>query len=178
VDEAVKYAASKGVLLVHAAGNDSKDIDVESNFPTRKYANGGSETAHWLEIGASSWGDNDNFVGKFSNYGNETVDVFAPGVDINSTTPGSKYESLSGTSMAAPVTSGVAALLMSYYPQLTAAQVKDIIVKSSVKFAGEKVNKPGEEKGETVPFEELSMTGGVVNAYEAVRMAESMAGQK
>lgn len=178
VDEAVKYAASKGVLLVHAAGNDSKDIDVENNFPTRKYADGGQETAHWLEIGASSWGGNDNFVGKFSNYGNETVDVFAPGVDVFSTTPGSKYESLSGTSMAAPVTSGVAALLMSYYPQLTAAQVKDILVKSSVKFTGEKVNKPGEDKGETVPFEELSITGGIVNAYEAVKVAEAMTNQK
>jgi subtilisin family serine protease len=178
VDEAVRYAVSKGVLLVHAAGNDSKDIDTENNFPTRKYAKGGQETTLWLEIGASSWGDNDNFVGNFSNYGKRTVDVFAPGVDVFSTTPGSKYESLSGTSMAAPVTSGVAALLMSYYPQLTAAQVKDIIVKSSVKYADQKVNKPGEEKGETVSFGDLSISGGVVNAYEAVKLAESMAGQK
>jgi subtilisin family serine protease len=178
VDEAVRYAVSKGVLLVHAAGNDSKNIDVENNFPTRKYAKGGQETALWLEIGASSWGDNDNFVGKFSNYGKATVDVFAPGVDLYSTTPGSKYESLSGTSMAAPVTSGVAALLMSYYPQLTAAQVKDILVKSSVKFANEKVNKPGEEKGETVAFGDLSISGGIINAYEAVRLAESMSAQK
>jgi subtilisin family serine protease len=178
VDEAVRYAVSKGVLLVHAAGNDSKNIDTENNFPTRKYANGGQETALWLEIGASSWGDNDNFVGKFSNYGKGTVDVFAPGVDVYSTTPGSKYESLSGTSMAAPVTSGVAALLMSYYPQLTAAQVKEILVKSSVKFADEKVNKPGEEKGETVAFGDLSISGGIINAYEAVKLAESMTGQK
>jgi subtilisin family serine protease len=178
VDEAVRYAVSKGVLLVHAAGNDSKNIDVENNFPTRKYAKGGQETALWLEIGASSWGDNDNFVGKFSNYGKGTVDVFAPGVDVFSTTPDSKYESLSGTSMAAPVTSGVAALLMSYYPQLTAAQVKDILVKSSVKFANEKVNKPGEEKGETVAFGDLSISGGIINAYEAVKLAESMSGQK
>lgn len=178
VDKAVRYAASKGVLLVHAAGNDSKDIDVENNFPTRKYLRGGAETGHWLEIGASSWGGNDNFVGKFSNYGKETVDVFAPGVDVYSTTPGSKYESLSGTSMAAPVTSGVAALLMSYYPQLTAAQVKEILVKSSVKFAGENVNKPGGEKSETVAFGQLSMSGGIVNAYEAVKMAETMSQQK
>jgi subtilisin family serine protease len=178
VDEAVRYAASKGVLMVHAAGNDSKDIDTENNFPTRKYLSGGSETGHWLEIGASSWGSGENFVGKFSNYGKATVDVFAPGVDVYSTTPGSKYESLSGTSMAAPVTSGVAALLMSYYPQLTAAQVKDILLKSSVKFAGEQVNKPGGEKNETIPFEKLSMTGGVINAYEAVKMADGMTQQK
>ncbi len=178
VDEAVRYAASKGVLLVHAAGNDSKDIDTENNFPTRQYLNGGSETGHWLEIGASSWGSGESFVGKFSNYGKATVDVFAPGVDVYSTTPGSKYESLSGTSMAAPVTSGVAALLMSYYPQLTAAQVKEILLKSSVKFSGEQVNKPGSEKGETIPFEKLSMTGGVVNAWEAVKMAEAMTQQK
>ncbi len=176
VDEAVQYAASKGVLLVHAAGNDSKDIDAENNFPSKKLLNGKTEITNWLEIGASSWGAKDKFVGNFSNYGKKTVDVFAPGVDVYSTTPESKYESLSGTSMAAPVTSGVAALVLSYYPQLTAAQLKDILTKSSVKFNGVEVNKPG-EKGETVAFDNLSITGGVVNAYEAVKAAEDISKQ-
>ncbi len=176
VDKAVKYAESKGVLLVHAAGNSSKNIDKGRNFPTKKYDDK-SIASTWLEIGASSWGGEDNFIGSFSNYGKETVDVFAPGVQIYSTTPDNNYQSLDGTSMAAPATSGVAALLMSYYPGLTALQVKDIITKSSRKFENLDVTKPG-KPGEKVNFNELSISGGIINAYEAVKMAESMTGNK
>ncbi|MEM7109289.1 MAG: S8 family peptidase [Bacteroidota bacterium] len=172
VDKAVKYAEKKGVLLVHAAGNSSKDIDKGSNFPTKKYAEN-SNASNWLEIGASSWGDNENFVGAFSNYGKETVDVFAPGVQIYSTTPDNNYKKYDGTSMAAPATSGVAALLMSYFPNLSVTQVKDIILKSARKFDNLEVFKPGKE-GEKVNFNELSITGGIVNAYEAVKMAQEM----
>lgn len=181
VDEAVKYAASKGVLLIHAAGNDAKDVDIEKNYPNRKFEKKAKEASNWLEVGASSWGDSTNFVGNFSNYGKNSVDVFAPGVDIYSTTPSQKYENLSGTSMAAPVTTGIAALLMSYFPTLTADQVKDIIIQSTVKFTDVKVNKPAEGKdaGEEamIEFDELSRTGGIVNAYEAVKMAQSLTKQ-
>ena len=171
VDEAVKYAADKGVLMVHAAGNSSKNIDRSDNFPSRRYDNG-KEAANWMEIGASSAGDGVDFVGSFSNFGKETVDVFAPGVDIYSTTPDNMYESYNGTSMAAPATSGVAAMLMSYYPTLTADQVRDILNKSSRKFDNLKVKKPGTE--ELVEFSDLSISGGLINAFEAVKMAESM----
>ncbi len=171
VDKAVKYAEDKGVLLVHAAGNSSKDIDTKDNFPTRRYSSG-KEAATWLEIGASSSGANEEMVGDFSNYGKNTVDVFAPGVDIYSTTPGNTYASYNGTSMAAPSTAGVAALLMSYYPELNASQVKDILKKSSRKFDNLEVRRPGKE--DLVEFSELSITGGIINAYEAVKMAESM----
>ncbi len=133
VDKAVKYAEKKGVLLVHAAGNSSKNIDKGRNFPTKRYSKS-STASNWLEIGASSWGDDENFVGSFSNFGKETVDVFAPGVQIYSTTPDNTYKTYDGTSMAAPATSGVAALLMSYFPDLSASQVKDIILKSSRRF--------------------------------------------
>jgi subtilisin family serine protease len=117
-------------------------------------------------------------VGNFSNYGQSSVDLFAPGVDIYSTTPNQGYESKNGTSMAAPVTSGVAALLMSYYPTLAADQIKDIIIRSVVKYSDVKVNKPGGKKGEQISFNELSITGGIVNAYEAVKIAEQMISQK
>ena len=103
VDKAVKYAESKGVLLIHAAGNDGDNLDEESNFPNKTYTAGG-QAATWLEIGASSWGADENFVGSFSNYGKKTVDLFAPGVQIYSTTPNDSYENLQGTSMAAPAT--------------------------------------------------------------------------
>ncbi|MBL0745136.1 S8 family peptidase [Chryseolinea sp. Jin1] len=170
VDAAVKYAASKGVLLVHAAGNDGDDLDVEANFPTRTLLKGG-EVKSWLEIGASSWGDNENFVASFSNYGKKSVDVFAPGVEIYSTIPGNGYEDLQGTSMACPTVVGVAALLFSYYPDLTADQVKTILSQSTRKFDHLKVTKPGTTDEVTVS--QLSITGGLINAYEALKLAES-----
>ncbi|ELR73079.1 Protease precursor [Fulvivirga imtechensis AK7] len=172
VDKAVKYAESKGVLLIHAAGNSSKNTDNSDNFPNKIYGDTKTTASNWLEIGASSWGTNEQFVGSFSNYGKNTVDVFAPGVNIYSTTPDNTYQSFNGTSMAAPATAGVAALLMSYYPELTAFQVRDIIVKSSRKFDALQVLKPGKE--ELVDFKDLSISGGLINAYEAVKMAESM----
>ena len=172
VDAAVQYAEEKNVLIVHAAGNSGENTDKSDNFPNRTFTDNKKKAENWIEVGASSWKDEDDFVASFSNYGRRSVDVFAPGVDLYSTTPEQSYESLSGTSMAAPVVSGVAALLMSYYPDLTAEQVKDIILKSSVKLSKLKVNSPG-GNGKKVSFSSLSRTGGVVNALEAVKLAEA-----
>lgn len=175
VDKAVKYAEQKGVLLIHAAGNDGEDIDEKKNFPSRYYTDG-KEAKNWLEIGASAWGSDQEFVGSFSNYGKKSVDFFAPGVDIYSTTPGNTYKNQSGTSMASPTTAGVAALLMSYFPELSYLEVKDILKKSTRKFDSLEVVSPG---GSTnVKFSELSNTGGLVNAYEAVKMAQLVKSQK
>ncbi|MBI3220315.1 MAG: S8 family peptidase [Bacteroidetes bacterium] len=170
VDKAVKYAEQKGVLLIHAAGNDADDMDKETDFPTRKYLNG-KVAKNWIEVGASSWGAKEDFVGNFSNYGKKSVSLFAPGVEIYSTTPNNHYKNMNGTSMASPSAAGVAALLMSYFPELSALEVKDILLKSSRKFDQLKVQKPGTK--EEVPFESLSETGGLVNAYEAVKMAKA-----
>jgi cell wall-associated protease len=110
-----------------------------------------------------------NFVGGFSNYGKKSVDLFAPGVQIYSTVPDNKYEFQQGTSMAAPTTTGVAAMLLSYFPDLTATQVRDILRQSTRRFDNLKVLKPGTQ--EETYFSELSSTGGIVNAYEAVKLA-------
>ena len=174
VDKAVKYAESKGVLLIHAAGNDGDNLDEKDNFPNKSYKKGGAAKS-WLEIGASAWGKDKNFVGSFSNYGKKSVDLFSPGVQIYSTTPNNTYENLQGTSMACPATVGVAAMLMEYFPDLTAAQVKDILRQSTKKFDGLKVIKPGTK--EEVPFDQLSSTGGLVSAYEAVKLAQAMKNQ-
>ncbi len=171
VDAAVRYAEEKGVLIIHAAGNSGEDVDKKDNYPSRYYLDSRRQASNWIEVGASSWKIDEDFVAEFSNYGAKTVDVFAPGVDLYSTTPNSTYESLSGTSMAAPVTTGVVALLMSYYPGLSAEQVREIILKSAVKHKDIKVKQPG--KGELVKFSKLSSTGGTVNALEAVKLAES-----
>ncbi|MCS6820599.1 MAG: S8 family peptidase [Microscillaceae bacterium] len=181
VDEAVKYAESKNVLLVHAAGNEALNLDESPNFPNRRYANSTQQAENWIEVGASSWGNEDNFVGSFSNYGKTTVDVFAPGVDIYSTIPNQKYKNESGTSMAAPVTSGVAALIMAYYPEFSAKEVKEIILKSAVRYPNKKINKPkeGEAKNkEYTTLDQLCITGGIVNAYEALKLAEQMSKNK
>jgi cell wall-associated protease len=169
VDEAVAYAEQKGVLLIHGAGNEKQDNDKSGNYPSRYYANG-KEARNWLEVGATASGSGKDFVANFSNYGKKTVDVFAPGVDLYSTIPGDRYKEQSGTSFAAPVVTGIAALLWSYFPDLTAAQVVDIISSSTRKFDRLKVNRPG---GGEVEFPELSRTGGLVNAYMAVSLALS-----
>lgn len=170
VDKAVQYAESKGVLLIHAAGNDGRDLDKDYNYPNRKIGKD-KEARNWLEVGASSWGADADFVGSFSNYGKKSVDVFAPGVQIYSTTPDNTYTELQGTSMACPATSGVAAILMSYFPHLSNTQVKEIIRQSSRKFDGLKVGRPGSKGAEEVQFRELSSSGGLINAYEAVKLA-------
>jgi subtilisin family serine protease len=176
VDDAVRYAESKGVLLVHAAGNEGQDLRSNNNFPNRRFE-GGGEARNWIEVGASSWEGADKIAAPFSNWGTGQVDVFAPGAQILSTIPGGGYERNSGTSMAAPVVSGVAALLMSYFPSLTAPQVKQIILDSSTKYPDQMVVRPGSE-GERVRFSELSTTGGVVNVYAAFQMAERMSGAR
>ncbi len=173
VDQAVKYADSKGVILVHAAGNESENNDHAKNFPTRVYQDG-KEARNWLEVGASAWGKDDQLAADFSNYGKKSVDLFAPGVKIYSTTPGNTYESEDGTSMASPAAAGVAALLVSYFPDLTPGQVIDILRKSSRKFDGLKVQKPGGGKAD---FSDLSNTGGLINAYDAVKMALALNGK-
>lgn len=177
VDDAVRYAESKGVLLVHAAGNDAKDIDINDNFPNPIFKNDSSARAgNWITVGASGDPAAGGLIGSFSNYGKKEVDVFAPGVKIYSTLPGgNQYGNLQGTSMASPVVAGVAALLMSYFPDLTAQQVKTVIEKSALSPAM-KVEKPG--TGEEVSMAELSRTGGIVNVYEAVKLASTISGQK
>ena len=177
VDEAVKYAESKGVLLVHAAGNDHKNVDVEENYPNNRYGNDPAVRAgNWVTVGASG-PDNAELVADFSNYGKNDVDLFSPGVKIYSTLPGGDaYGNQQGTSMATPVVAGVAALVLSYYPELSARQVKMVLEKSAQPAKGVKAVKPGTE--EEVPMSELSRTGGIVNAYEAIKLAGTIKGER
>lgn len=159
VDEAVKYALKKDVLLVQAAGNSNEDIDTTANFPTRKFLNGKVADA-WIVVGASGWKNDSTLKAPFSNYGKTAVDVFAPGVQIYSSIPGSKYAYLDGTSMACPVVAGLAALIREYYPELKAEKVKTIILQSVV----------------ASPYlKGYCSTGGVVNAYRALQLAAAEA---
>ncbi len=174
IDEAVQYAQQKGVLLVHAAGNDSKDLDNKENFnfPNPKSFATGKAASNWITVGASGDTKLDGLAAGFSNYGKKEVDVFAPGVKIYATLPGGNtYGNLQGTSMASPVVAGVAALIKSYYPNLTPEQIKKAIESSSVKSTA-KTKKPG--SSDNVSFSNLSKTGGFINAFGAVKAAEEM----
>jgi subtilisin family serine protease len=170
VYEALAYASSKDVLLVHAAGNDNKNIDVEPNFPTPLYSFQKEKLPLFLTIGASTRTVKKYLAADFSNYGKVQVDVFAPGKDIYSTVPQSAYKKFDGTSMAAPMVSGVAALLKSYYPSLSMLQIKNIILTTAKYYGKTKQILPGTE--DKVLFAEMSVTGGVVDLVEAVKMCE------
>jgi cell wall-associated protease len=175
VDKAVQYAEKMGVLIVHAAGNESANNDDITHYPTPRYQNG-KTAKNWINVGASSLGTDRDFVGSFSNYGRKTVDVFAPGVAMYSTTPGNGYKFHDGTSMACPAVAGVAAMLMAYFPEFSVVEIRNIILESARKFDGIQVMKPGTEK--MVAFEQLSKTGGIVNAYDAVVLAIKRSGER
>lgn len=169
VDAAMNYAAKKDVLIVQAAGNDNEDIDVENNFPNHKGLDQNTIDS-WITVGASGPNDDETLKASFSNFGKTQVDVFAPGVDILSTVAGNEYKKESGTSMASPVVSGLAALIREYYPKLSAKQVKEIIVKSVVKVNHNVSYLKGGENV-SVPFSDLCISGGIVDAYNALKLA-------
>jgi subtilisin family serine protease len=185
VDDAVKYAAKKDVLLVHAAGNSAENTDVSKNFPIDVYERKGpfkflqkKQPNNWLEIGALSWKPGKDEVATFSNYGKVNVDIFSPGVDIYSTTPENQYDSYSGTSMASPVTAGVAALIRGYFPELKAKEVREILLQSGTSKGSDMVKLPGADDGDPlVRFDSLSQTGKILNAYNAVKLAQAKTGK-
>ena len=174
VNEAIKYAASKDVLFVHAAGNDGSNLDDPSNpnFPNDQFNNGKEYANNVITIGALAAEYGPEMTADYSNYGRINVDLFAPGSDIYSTMPGGEYDYNDGTSMAAPAVSGVAALIRSYYPKLSAAQVKQILMESGLSTKT-KVVVPGEE-GVSKSFNEISKSGKILNAYNALLLADQV----
>jgi subtilisin family serine protease len=168
VDDAVRYAASKGVLLVHGSGNDGADITNDVFYPTATFINGEKAT-NLINVGASGDRSTGGLAASFSNYSNKEVDIFAPGVYIHSTASSNSYQDADGTSLACPVVSGVAALLKSYFPDLTPGQIISILTTS-----GKPIDEVAVEPGTTdkkVKFSSLSSSGRIVNAYEAVKLA-------
>ena len=171
VNDALKYAEEKNVLVIHAAGNDSENNDIVGNYPN-PMLNDGARSKTYLTIGASSISRKKDLVASFSNYGADEVDLFAPGHEVYSTLPNNEYKFLSGTSMAAPVASGVAALVWAYHPDLSATEMREILMTSVTKLEKKKVIKPGTKN--KVWFSELSSTGGIINAYNAFTLADEM----
>lgn len=184
VDDAVKYAESKDVLLVHAAGNSGQNNDTTPNFPNATFEKKSGflffkkkrKAKNWIEVGALNYKDGEDAPAPFSNYGEKEVDVFAPGMKIYSTMPNNEYAPLQGTSMAAPVVAGIAATIRAVYPKLTAVQVKEAIMMSVTPLTQE-VKLPG-SKSDKVNFSKLSVTGGTVNLDKALQYASKMPGKK
>jgi len=176
VDAAFEYAAAKDVLLVMASGNDSKDVDANPEFPNQNYLDG-SKTDNVISVGASGPKLGDKLAADFTNYGKNSVDVFAPGVKVTSIDMDAEFNTEDGTSFSAPIVSGIAALILEYYPNLSASQIKHAILESATPLTGVQVLKPG-SKDEKVDFTSLSKTGGIVNALKALQIASKMKGER
>lgn len=168
VRDAIKYAADNDVLIVHAAGNDSKNIDVEPNYPADNI-NRQEVANNYISVGSLDPKYGSKLISGFSNYGKKNVDIYAPGGQVYSTTPENEYQTKGGTSMAAPAVAGIAALIRSYYPKLSASQVKQVILDSGLSITTKVV--VGGDASNVKPFVELSKTGKIANAYNALILA-------
>ena len=176
VDAAFKYAAAHDVLLVMASGNDNQDVDVTPQFPNDTYLDG-TTTDNVISVGASGPKLGDKLAADFTNYGKNNVDVFAPGVKVTSIDEDAEFNTADGTSFSSPIVAGIAALILEYYPDLSASQVKQVILESATSLKGTMVLKPG-SKTEKVDFASLSKTGGIVNAYKALQLASKVKGER
>ncbi|MGI4803632.1 MAG: S8 family serine peptidase [Janthinobacterium lividum] len=174
VDDAIKYAAEKDVLLVQASGNDNQDVDAKPEFPNDSFLDG-TTSDNLISVGASAALKDENLAATFSNYGKKNVDVFAPGVKVTSIDKDAEFNTADGTSFSSPITAGVAALVLEYYPTLSARQLKAVIL-ASAKPQNLQVIKPGSK--DKVDFTTLSKTGGIVNALEALKVASTMKGER
>lgn len=178
VDAAFKYAADHDVLLVQASGNDGQNVDEKPEYPNDTFADGSQTDAdNVISVGASSAKVGEDLAASFSNYGKKNVDVFAPGVKVTSIDLNAEFNTADGTSFASPITAGIAALVLEYYPKLSAKQLKQVILQSATPTTGVNVVKPG-TKDEKVDFTTLSKTGGIVNAYNALQIASKMKGER
>lgn len=175
VEDAIRYAADHDVLLVMASGNNGTDCDKKIYYP-QGLDKTGKRIDNLIRVGASDINGN---PGSISNYGKNSVDLFAPGMDITSLGENNGYTTSSGTSIAAPVVAGIAAIIRDYFPKLSAGQVKDVLIKSVTPMNGKSVKIPGpNKKGNTTMYDSLCVSGGIVNALNAVKMAQQLSSKK
>lgn len=174
VFDAIKYASEKDVLIVTSAGNSAKDLNYHEYFPNDSFDNDVEVSDNFIMVGSTSLNMNEKLLSSYSNYGSIDVDIFAPGEQVYTTLPKNKYRFDSGTSISSAVVSGVAALIKSYYPNLSASEVKEIIMASGIEYPFE-AKVPGTKNPEKLlPFKLFSKSGKIVNAYNALLMAESL----
>jgi cell wall-associated protease len=170
--DAIKYAGKKDVLIVNASGNDGVDLDVVTSYPNDQTGTGAEMSDNFITIGALNYKYGKEMVATFSNYGATSVDLFSPGVKIWATTPLDTYKYLQGTSMASPNVAGVAAMIRSYYPKLSAKQVKQVLMDSGLHTSTPVI--VGGEESNVQPFDAISKSGKTANLYNALIMASKM----
>ena len=171
VRDAIAYASKNNVLIVNAAGNENTNLDTKAVYPNDQTMTGAEISDTFLTVGALQNKYGSQMVAGYSNYGNTNVDIFAPGSSIYSTFPENEYKAIGGTSMASPGVAGIAALVLSQYPKLTAAQVKQIIMQSGLSINRDVV--VDQSKG-AMPFADSSRTGKIANAYNALILADKV----
>ena len=168
---AMKYARSKDVLLVMASGNDGVNVDVRPIFPTCRDTKG-RRLENQIVVGAST---PDGRVASFSNYGAENVDLLAPGENVRSTAPEGGYDTAQGTSIAAPIVSGVAAVLRSFYPDLSAREIREILIRTVTHFPADEMPVPGKsETSRMIQGRQVCLGGGILNAQAAMKEASKI----
>lgn len=170
--DAIKYAGKHDVLIVNAAGNDGVDLDIVQSYPSDQLGTGEEISDNFITIGALNYKYGKEMVASFSNYGATSVDLFSPGVKIWSTIQLNEYKYLQGTSMASPNVAGVAALIRSYFPKLSAGQVKQILMDSGLTTTMPVVL--GGEESTMRKFNTISTSGKMVNLYNALIMASNL----
>lgn len=178
VDSAIVYAEAHDVLVVHSAGNESVCLDVKTKFPNARLENWNRTATNLITVGASS----DRIFGPclaayFTNYSSQQVDLFAPGVMIYSTQPGGNvYGKHDGTSFSGPIVAGIAALIRSYYPTLTAPEIISLLNNTVTSLKGTSTCLPGTEKNSaTIEWTALCKSAGIVNAFQAIQAADALA---
>lgn len=171
----IEYANDHNVLIVTSAGNDGVDIDIEEN---KIYPNDESYPVNnFIVVGSTAVQINNNLVSKFSNYGKMNVDLFAPGEHILITNSNRDYEIQSGTSVSTALVSKTIGLILSYFPDLTAKEVKEILLSSVTKIKGE-VSLGLKQNKKNQNFERVSQSGGILNAYNALKLAKEVSSSK
>lgn len=172
VDKALKYAEEKDVLIVKSAGNEGLNLDKVLRFPNDNNKQEKEFVNNLIVVGASTEFTDKNIFDIDSNYGKKNADIFAPGIDISTFSPNNNYTESSGTSYSAPIVATIAAIIRSYYPNLSAKQVKQILMESGTSYDVNITFKQEDGSEKTIPFSELSKSGKVVNAYKAMLMAK------
>ncbi|KAB8151449.1 S8 family serine peptidase [Kordia sp. TARA_039_SRF] len=178
VFNALRYAEKNDVLVVTSAGNEAENLDFIQNYPDDTENKNYEIVNNFIKVGASTHQLNESLIHYTSNYGKESVDIFAPGKNIYTTYPNNNYDYSSGTSYASPIVTGVAALIRSNYPNLSATEVKEIIINSGVEIKWSVSKPPNTNNKDLVPFSSLSKSGKIVNAYNALLLAEEISKKK
>lgn len=175
ISEALEYAESKGVFCITPAWEGAQDLAVETYYPNR-WMTGKKELTNLMVVCSSDKNGNPSMN---SNYGAKEVDLYAPGMEIYSTYTGDTYQSGTGLGLAAATTVGVAALIKAYYPHLTGTQIRNILLETVTSRKDAEVEKgiivDGKPTQDLFLFGDLCLSGGIINAYQAVVAADKIA---